>query len=250
MPKPRWDRADEHDHVLLLCEDDDAWRAAVIEHLRTVPGNARTATLGRYPRFRVIAARDGEESLRKVTADVTVAAVDLRLPRRSGLEVIQELRARRPDVAILAYTAAAPPAEAVAAMLAGADFFYESRDDAGLDAMERAVELAIDRRRLTSVIERNEAEVEAARGKLAHLSGDLARVLPGFRPPHTREDVSPFRDAARRYLLTAARLFEGDAGGLAARLGVSYFALRRLLARYDVPFPAKRPSRDRGTGRR
>jgi CheY-like chemotaxis protein len=247
MTRPRWDRPDEHDDVVLLADDDEAWRAAVVEHLAAIPGVARAGTLGRYPRYRVLPARDGDEALRRATAHVTVAAVDLRMPRRSGLEVIQELRAHRPDVAILAYTAAAPPAEAVAAMLAGADFFHETRDEGAFDAFERALDLAIDRRRLTRVIERNEAEVEAARGKLAQLSGDLARVLPGFRPPHAREDVLPFQDAARRYLQAAVRLFEGDAKGLAARLGLSYFALRRLLARYDVPFPKR--SRDRGTTR-
>jgi CheY-like chemotaxis protein len=247
MARKKWDHPGEHDHVLLLADDDDAWREALAEHLAQVPGRARAATLGRYPRFRVVMARDGDEALRKATALVTVAAVDLRMPRRSGLEVIQELRARRPEVAILAHTAAAPPAEAVAAMMAGADFFHESRDDAGLEAVERALELAIDRRRLTRLIERNEAEVEAARGKLAHLSGELARSLPGFRPPQAPDEVIPFKDAARRYLVAAARLHEGDAAGLARRLEVSYFALRRLLSRYGVPFPARRPSRERGT---
>jgi hypothetical protein len=52
--------------------------------------------------------------------------------------------------------------------------------------------------------------------------------------------VLPFREAARRYLLTATQLFERDPRGLAKALGVSYFSLRRLLARYDVAFPAVR----------
>jgi DNA-binding NarL/FixJ family response regulator len=245
MARRRWDHPDEHDHVVLLAEDDEAWREAAVAHLERIPGRARAATLGTYPRFRVVATRDGDEALRRATAQVTAAAVDLRMPRRPGIEVIHALRQRRPDAAILAYTAAAPAAEAVAAMMAGADFFHESRD-AGLDAFERALELAIDRRRLARIIERNEAEVEAARGKLAQLSKDRDRVLPGFRPPQTREDVIAFRDAARRYLSAAARLHEGDARGLAERLGVSYFALRRLLAKYDVPIPGSR-SGGRGT---
>jgi CheY-like chemotaxis protein len=249
MAKPRWDRADAHDHVVLLADDDEAWRDAVSAHLAAVPGRTRAAALGRYPRFRVVPVRDGDEALRRATAQVTAAAVDLRMPRRSGLEVIQALRERRPEVAILAYTAAAPASEAVAAMMAGADFFHETRDDAELDGFERALELAIDRRRLAQIIERNEAEVEAARGKLAQLSGDLGRVLPGFRPPQSREEVIAFREAARRYLFAAARLYDGDARGLAKRLGVSYFALRRLLARYEVPFPGRR-SGNRGTDSR
>jgi hypothetical protein len=81
---------------------------------------------------------------------------------------------------------------------------------------------------------------------LAQLSAELAAAVPGFRPLAARGDVLPFREAARRYLLAAAQLFEGDARGLAQALGVSYFALRRLLARYEVPYPGAR-SRKRGT---
>ena len=240
MARRRWDRPDEHDDVLLLADDDAAHRDAIRDHLSRLPGRRRAGTLGRYPRFKIVTAGDGEEALRRAGAAVTAAAVDLVMPRRNGLEVIQELRARRPDLALLAYTAAAPAAEAVAAVMAGADFFYEWRTEEGYAGLERALELAIDRRRLTRVIEKNEAEVQAARGRLAQLSGDLARSLPGFRPPHSRQEVAAFKEAAKRYLAAAARLYEGDAAGLARGLGVSYFALRRLLAKYEVPFPRSR----------
>jgi DNA-binding NtrC family response regulator len=117
--------------------------------------------------------------------------------------------------------------------MAGADFFHECRPG-DFPGFERALELAIDRRRLARFIERNQAEVEAAREKLSQLADERARALPGFRPPQTRSDVLPFREAARRYLEAATQLCAGDTKGLARRLGVSYFALRRLLARYDV----------------
>ncbi len=247
MARPRWDRPEEFDHVLLLADDDEAHREGLREHLSRIAGRQRSDQLGRYPRFKIVMASDGDEALRKASAQVTVGAIDLVMPRRPGLEVIQELRARRPDVALLAFTGGAPPSEAVAAVMAGADFFYEWRAHEGFAGFERALELAIDRRRLTRLIERNEAEVEDARGRLARLSGDLARTLPGFRPPQSRDDVVPFKEAARRYLTAAARLFEGDARGLAAKLGVSYFALRRLLAKYGVPFPR---SRKQGTTER
>jgi DNA-binding NtrC family response regulator len=60
--------------------------------------------------------------------------------------------------------------------------------------------------------------------------------------------VVPFREAARRYLQASTRLCDGDAKDLARRLGVSYFALRRLLARYEVRFPSR--SRGHGTAER
>jgi DNA-binding NtrC family response regulator len=239
----RWDRPDEFDHVLLLAGDPPV-RDALGAHLARVPGRPRPATPGSHPRFRLVTASNGDEALRRAGAQVTAAAVELVLPRRSGLEVIGELRARRPELAILAFTAGAPAAEAVAAIMAGADFFHECREEPDAVAFERALELAIDRRWLTRLIEKNEAEVEAARIRLAHLSGDLARALPGFRAPQSRDDVIPFKEAARRYLDASARLHAGDTRGLAERLGISYFALRRLLARYGVPLP----SRARGSG--
>jgi DNA-binding NarL/FixJ family response regulator len=245
--RKRWDHPDLCDHVLLLADDDPCHQQALTEHLGKVPGRPRPGVQGRFPRFRIVVAADGAEAIRRAGAQVTAAAVDLVLPRRNGIDVVQELRLKRPDLAILVFTDGAPAGEAVAAVLAGADFFHECRDG-DLDAFERALEVAIDRRRLARSIARNEAEVEAAREKLSHLSGDLARSLPGFRPPQTPEDVLPFREAARRYLQAAVRLGEGDVQGLSRRLGVSYFAMRRLLARYDVRSASR--SRKHGTKNR
>lgn len=242
MARTGWDRPDEHDHVLLLLDDDDAHRAIVRDHLAAAPGRERARSLGRYPRFRVVVARGGDAALRRATAQVTAAAVDLALPHRSGLEAIQALRARRPDLAILAFTAGSRASDAVAAVTAGADFLHEHRGTPDPEAFERALGLAIDRRRLTLLIAKNEAEAHAARVRLSHLAGDS---LTGFRAPRAREDVLPFKEAARRYLTASTRLFEGDTQGLARALGVSYFALRRLLARYQVPLPSR--SRKHGT---
>jgi DNA-binding NtrC family response regulator len=246
MPRARWDRPDLHDHVLLVAGASPSHRELLAAHLSGVAGRRRSDG-ETSPRFKVVLASTGAEAIRRAGAQVTAAAIDLLLPRRDGLEVVQELRRSRPDLAILVFTDGAAPSEAVAAVMAGADFFHEYRDG-DLPAFERALELAIDRRRLARLIERNEAEVETARGKLAQLSGDLARSLPGFRPPQAPSDVVPFREAARRYLQAATRLCDGDAKDLARRLGVSYFALRRLLARYEVRFPSR--SRGHGTAGR
>jgi len=247
MPRARWSRPDLHDHVLLLADDDPGHRELLNAHLSAIPGRRRDDAGGSFPRFKVVLATSGAEAIRRASAQVTAAAIDLLLPRRNGLEVVQELRRSRSDLAILVFTDGAAASEAVAAVMAGADFFHECRDG-DLSAFERALELAIDRRRLARLIERNEADVVTARGKLAQLSGDLARALPGFRPPQTPSDVLPFGEAARRYLQAATRLCDGDAKELARRLGVSYFALRRLLARYEVRFPSR--SRRHGTSER
>jgi DNA-binding NarL/FixJ family response regulator len=235
MESVAWERPEESDHVLVIADDEPLHLRALCERLAASPGRARASVLGRYPRFRVIPASDGDEAIAKVTPDVSVVALDLMMPRRDGIEVIQELRMRRPDLAILAFTGAAPASDAVASMVAGADHFHEYVD---LDSFEHAVDLAIDRRRLTRLIEQSQAAAADARSRLETMHGNLG-ALAGFRPPQSRDSVLPFQVAARRYLLAAARLFDGDPQGLAGKLGVSYFALRRMLKRYDVPFPGR-----------
>ncbi len=241
MGRSRWDHPDEFDETVLLATADGARRRALHDRILRVVGRERVRTLGRYPRYRVVLAGSGAEARRR-SAAATVAAVDLALPGGPGLDTIRALREARPALAVLAFGATTDTSDAIAAVMSGADFFHELAGDSAA-GIEHALELALDRRRLTHEVERTEAEMEAARGKLAQLSGELVRAVPGFRPLHSREDVLPFREAARRYLLAATQLFTGDPRGLALALGVSYFALRRLLARYDVPFPAVRPRR-------
>ena len=231
-----WDRPEEYDHLVVVADDEPLHRGSIRERLEAMQGRARAVALGTYPRFRVIEASDGDEALERVTPEVSALAVDLVMPRRNGLEIIGVLRQRRPDLAILAFTAAAPPSEAVAAMMAGADHFLEY---AGGEPIEHALELAIDRRRLARLIEQSEADVDEARQRLTRLGASAALPLPGLRPPATADAVVPFEEAARVYLAACARLFERDPRGLAERLGVSYYGLRRLLRRYGVPFPGR-----------
>jgi CheY-like chemotaxis protein len=235
-----WDRPEEYDHLVLVADDEGSRRDVIRELLEAVPGRARAAALGSYPRFKVVLACDGDEALRLVSPELSAFAVDLLIPGGDGLEIIQTVRQRRSDVAILALTAGASAADAVSAMIAGADHFLDQGDD---EHIERALELAIDRRRLARLIERSEAEMEDARARLARLGGSLALGIPGFRPPLTPDAVLPFSEAAHRYLAGCAKLFEGDPRGLAERLGMSYFALRRLLKRYGVPFPGRSRTR-------
>lgn len=243
MTRAPQDRSDPVDQVVLLCGGDARLQKALREQLSAIPGPFRAGEVaGRRPRFKLLVASTGSEVRRRANAAVTVVAVDVGIAGGSGLDVLRELREVRPDLPLLAYARDAATSDAIAAVMAGADFFHDCANER-CAGFERALELAIDRRRLARLIEKNQEESEAARGKLAKLSGDLVRAVPGFRPLQTPEDVLPYREAARRYLLAAAQLFEGDARGLAKALGVSYFALRRLLARYDVPFPAARSHR-------
>lgn len=240
MPPPRpWDRPEEYDHACVVVDDERAHLRAIVERLRASSGREREHRIGTYPRFKVLPAKDADQALGQITADVSVVAVDLVLPKRSGPELIRDLRDQRSDLAILAYSSSAPATDAVAAIAAGADHFHEYRD---LDSFAHAIEVALERRKLTRSIDRHEAEMKVARARLAE---SFAPALPGFKPPFSADAVLPFAEAAKRYLTAAAHVFEGDGRGLAQRLGVSYFALRRLLKRYGVPLPGRSPSTTR-----
>jgi DNA-binding NarL/FixJ family response regulator len=235
----RRDHPHAFDEVLLLCAADDARRRALSEGIAGVRGPSGAAERGSQRRFRIVTASSGSESLRRAT-DASIAMVSLALAGGAGLETIRRMRESHAHVAILAYATSPGPSDAMAAVMAGADFFHDCKDASGA-AIAHAVDVAIDRRRLTCTIEKNEAEAERAKDRLAELSGEPVETPPGLWPIQSREDVLTFKEAAQRYLLGASRSYERDPRGLAKALGVSYFSLRRLLARYDVPFPSVRP---------
>lgn len=244
MSSHPWDRPQEHDHLVVVAEADAQRGAAMRDRLEAVPGRGRAAALGSYPRFRCVLAADRDEALRLVAPEVSALAVDLALPRDGGLELVREVRRRRGDVAILALGDGPASSDPLAVELAGADHYL---DQGTAEALESALELALDRRRLARLVERAESEAAEARARLARIGGGRA-LLPGFHPPATQEAVLPWSAAARLYLVHCARIFDGDPRGLAERLGMSYFALRRLLKRYEVPFPGR--SRGRASSKR
>jgi DNA-binding NarL/FixJ family response regulator len=238
MGRIRSDHPNAFGHVLLLAAANDAHRRTVKECLSGIRRRPRAGEPDGHPRFKIMTASSGFEALRRAAA-ANVAVVDLAIPKGPGLETIRQMREAHPNLAILAYATGANASDAMAAVMAGADFFHECGNESA-GRLDHFVELAIDRRLLTHRIEESEAEMEAARGRLAQLAGEMVSAVPGFRALHNRQDVLPFREAARRYLLNATLLFPRDPRGLAKALGVSYFSLRRLLVRYDVAFPAAR----------
>src|SRR5512138_1366872 len=172
MAASRRQRPDASEHVLLLAGGDARLRAGIEELLGRAAGRHRRRGRERLPAFRVVAAASAPMVRRKLAANVSAAAVDLALRGASGLELIRELRDARPELPVLAFARGAPASEAIAAVMAGADFFHDCSDGA-CAGFDRAVERALDRRRLIALIDRSEAQVEDARGKLAQLSGDL-----------------------------------------------------------------------------
>jgi DNA-binding NarL/FixJ family response regulator len=85
-------------------------------------------------------ARDGEEALAKLeTRRPTVALVDLRMPRLSGIELARRASRSSPDTAVILYTAHGERALLTEALDAGARGFLLK--EAPLSDLVRAVEM-------------------------------------------------------------------------------------------------------------
>ncbi len=240
-------RTGDRDHLVVVVAEPDSRRRELVRSVLEGAGTGRREDGGAgAPRFRLRFAPDCEDALELLTPDVSALALNLTAGRLACVRTIEAIRPERPDLAILCYVTSAPRADAMAVMTAGADHVVDWRDGNGF---LHALDLALDRRWLTLLIDRSAAAIEEARGRLARLGSNASVVLPGLRPPAMADAVLPFHAAVQQYLLACSKLFEGDARGLAERLGVSYFALRRLLKRYSVPFPG-RPRRTARRARR
>ncbi|HJQ83941.1 MAG TPA: response regulator, partial [Candidatus Binatia bacterium] len=95
--------------AVLVVEDEAAIRSGLCDVL---------AYHGYAPR----AAETGEEGLRcALDLEHALVILDVMLPGRSGLDVCRELRARRPEQAILMLTARGAEEDVVEGLRAGAD---------------------------------------------------------------------------------------------------------------------------------
>ncbi len=90
---------------------------------------------------------DGASALAAaIDGDYDLLVVDLSLPQTSGLEILREVKAKKPDIPVIVITGFASPQSAVEAMKLGAyDYLTKPFD---LDEVEMIVERALDRRRL------------------------------------------------------------------------------------------------------
>ncbi|MBM4267699.1 MAG: response regulator [Deltaproteobacteria bacterium] len=103
---------------LLVVDDDEVLRERLARALRDRGLDVRTAG-------------DVEEALaRAEAAPPELALVDLRLPGRSGLDLVRELRSRFPDVRIVVLTGYGSIANAVEAMRLGATHYLSKPADA------------------------------------------------------------------------------------------------------------------------
>ena len=136
--------------TLLVVDDDLAMRQML-------------ASLFRKEGFRVEEAASADEALERVRdADFQVVLSDIRMPGRSGIEMVGELRRLRPETPVVLMTAFGSIDSAVEAMRAGA-FDYITKPfepDAVLLTVDRALErraLEEENRRLRRAVDRTSA---------------------------------------------------------------------------------------------
>lgn len=104
---------------VLLAEDDDELREVLARGLREAG-------------YMVDAAADGEDALTYLSVnEYGVCILDWRLPKRSGVDVVKWLRARRSGTPILMLTARDAPADRIAALDGGADDYLIKPFDYG-----------------------------------------------------------------------------------------------------------------------
>ena len=102
-----------------MAEDDEGLRSVLVRGLNE---NG----------YVVDATADGADALRHLDVyDYDVAVLDWRMPRVSGLEVLQRLRRRRSSVPVLMLTARDTPAERVMGLDEGADDYLVKPFDFG-----------------------------------------------------------------------------------------------------------------------
>lgn len=79
----------------ILIADDDLYTAILLEKIMGKVG------------VKVVLAHDGEEALQKLTSDlsITVAIIDILMPKLTGFEVVQKANLKRSDVIYIAFTA-------------------------------------------------------------------------------------------------------------------------------------------------
>src|SRR5258708_7312666 len=101
---------------------------------------------------RIVTAVDGQDCLDRVEADVPdVVLLDIEMPVKSGLQVLQDLRRRGSEMTIIMITAYGTIERAVQAMKQGAyDFITKPFD---LDHITLVVEKALERERLKRGLE-------------------------------------------------------------------------------------------------
>jgi DNA-binding response OmpR family regulator len=185
--------------------------------------------------FEVRSALDGATGLaRALNENVDLVVLDMMLPERSGLEVLADLRARKPRLPVIALTARGELDDRVAGLDAGAtDYVVKPFSLAELAARIRAqLRFATDAQTMT--LRGGDIELDLIRREVRQ-AGELVRLsttefeLLAYLLEHGGRVLS------REQILRAVWGYEHDPGTNIVEVYVGY--LRRKLRRGDRPAP-------------
>ncbi|HEU5394773.1 MAG TPA: sigma-54 dependent transcriptional regulator [Candidatus Methylomirabilis sp.] len=125
--------------------------------------------------FGVTAARTGEEALERIRSEVVdLVLLDVRLPGRDGIEVLEAVKGQRPDCGVLMMTAFGSVESAVAALRAGADDYLVKPFRA--EEVLRRIQAVVERQGLRREVRRLRREVGTRYG-----FGNLLGRSPAMR---------------------------------------------------------------------
>jgi len=94
---------------ILVVEDDEAIRRGIVDALQ-------------FAGYETLEAAEGERGLQTaVEVDLDLLLLDLVLPRRDGLEILEEVRATRPTLPVIILTARGEESDRVRGLKQGAD---------------------------------------------------------------------------------------------------------------------------------
>lgn len=204
--------------------------------------------------YQVESAADGDEALARIESfQPDVVFLDVSMPNVGGMEVLERVRARGLDVAVIMTTAFGSEQVAIEALRRGADDYlrkpFEPREfQAVLDRTVGRLELRRQNAALRSQLEEQHRQLEAELRRAAQVQADLLPSepppLPGFelaaRCVPAREVGGDFYD----WLMPLPELFSfslGDAMGKgmsAALLMATVRAALRALAAQNPPAAA------------
>lgn len=162
------------DHIL-VADDDNATRAALVRAV---------ADLG----YAVHAVADGNEAVRAFEAgSFALVLSDIDMPGKTGIELLQAIRAKSLDVPVLLITGSARLDTAIAAVDHGATKYLQKPVDRAVlqDAVRRAMQvaaLARARRRLASLEYASGLQISDLSVLTARFDNALATAVMHFQP--------------------------------------------------------------------